>query len=218
MNTVTLTVTDVNGNVSTCTSTVTVEDNVAPVASCQDLTIQLDAGGAASITAQDVDNGSSDACGVASIAIDNSSFGCANVGMNTVTLTVTDVNGNVSTCTSTVTVEDNVAPVASCQDLTIQLDANGAASITAQDVDNGSSDACGVASIAIDNSSFGCANVGMNTVTLTVTDVNGNVSTCTSTVTVEDNVAPVASAKTDHPVGCGWSSEHHGSRRRQWLK
>ncbi|QTN38523.1 hypothetical protein HZ996_04960 [Cryomorphaceae bacterium] len=119
-----------NGNVSTCTSTVTVEDNVAPVASCQDLTIQLDAGGAASITAQDVDNGSSDACGVASIAIDNSSFGCANVGMNTVTLTVTDVNGNVSTCTSTVTVEDNVAPVASCQDLTIQLDAGGAASIT----------------------------------------------------------------------------------------
>ncbi|QTN38522.1 HYR domain-containing protein [Cryomorphaceae bacterium] len=169
-NTVVLTVTDGSGNVSTCTSTVTVEDNVAPVASCQDLTIQLDAGGAASITAQDVDNGSSDACGVASIAIDNSSFGCANVGMNTVTLTVTDVNGNVSTCTSTVTVEDNVAPVASCQDLTIQLDANGAASITAQDVDNGSSDACGVASIAIDNSSFGCANVGMNTVTLTVTD------------------------------------------------
>ncbi|QTN38525.1 T9SS type A sorting domain-containing protein [Cryomorphaceae bacterium] len=70
----------------------------------------MDAGGAASITAQDVDNGSSDACGVASIAIDNSSFGCANVGPNTVTLTVTDNNGNVSTCTSTVTVEDNIAP------------------------------------------------------------------------------------------------------------
>jgi hypothetical protein len=44
-------------------------------------------------------------------------------------LTVTDNNGNVSTCSATVTVEDNIAPEALCQNITIQLDASGNASI-----------------------------------------------------------------------------------------
>ena len=170
----------------------TVEYNVAPTAICQDITAQLDANGAASIVAGDIDNGSTDACGIASLALDNTTFDCSNVGANTVTLTVTDVNGNSSTCTATVTVEDNVAPTAICQDITVQLDANGAASIAAVDIDNGSNDACGIASLALDNTTFDCSNVGANTVTLTVTDVNGNVSTCTATVTVEDNVPPTA--------------------------
>jgi hypothetical protein len=194
-NVVTLTVTDVNGNVSTCTANVTVLDNVAPVAVCQNLTVQLNASGVASITANQVNNGSSDACGIASLALNNSNFTCSNVGNNTVTLTVTDVNGNLSTCTSTITVQDNVAPVAVCQNLTVQLDANGGASITANQVDNGSSDACGIASLVLNNTNFSCSNVGNNTVTLTVTDVNGNASTCTANITVEDNVAPSALCK-----------------------
>ena len=191
-NTVTLTVTDVNSNVSTCTATITVEDNVAPTATCQDLTVQLDANGAATITAAQVDNGSSDNCSIATMTLDNSSFDCTDVGTNTVTLTVTDVNSNVSTCTATITVEDNVAPTAICQDLTVQLDANGAGSITAAQVDNGSSDNCGIATTTLSKTDFDCTNVGANTVTLTVTDDNSNVSTCTATITVQDNVNPTA--------------------------
>ncbi len=196
-NTVTLTVTDVNGNTDTCTATVTVEDNVAPDAICQDITVQLDGSGNASITASDVDGGSSDNCGIASLSIDQTNFTCADVGTNTVTLTVTDVNGNTDTCTATVTVEDNVAPTAVCQDITVQLDATGNVSIAASDVDGGSTDNCGIASLSIDQSSFTCADVGANTVTLTVTDVNGNTDTCTATVTVEDNVAPAISCPAD---------------------
>jgi len=191
-NTVTLTVTDVNGNVSTCTATVTVQDVIAPTAICQNLTIQLNAAGTASITAAQVNNGSFDNCGIASTVLSKTSFDCSNVGANTVTLTVTDVNGNVSTCNATITVQDNVAPVALCQNLTIQLDASGNASITPAQINNGSSDACGIASVVLSKTNFNCSNVGANTVTLTVTDVNGNVSTCTATVTVQDNVAPVA--------------------------
>ncbi len=191
-NAVVLTVTDNNGNVSTCNALVEVEDNVAPAAICQDITVQLDATGMAGITTADIDNGSNDACGIASLVIDVTDFDCSNVGANTVTLTVTDNNGNISTCTSTVTVEDNIAPVAMCQDITVQLDAAGIASITTSDIDNGSNDACGIASMTLDVTDFDCSNVGTNTVTLTVTDNNGNVSTCTSTVTVEDNIAPIA--------------------------
>ena len=191
-NTVTLTVTDVNGNEATCSTTVTVEDATAPTAVCQDITVQLGAGGTATIDASDIDDGSSDACGIASLALDNTSFTCADIGANTVTLTVTDNNGNASTCTSTVTIEDNIAPEALCQDITVQLDENGATSIIASDIDNGSNDACGIASLSIDKTSFTCSDVGGNTVTLTVTDNNGNSSTCLATVTVEDNEAPVA--------------------------
>ncbi len=191
-NAVVLTVEDIYGNVSTCTSTVTVEDNVAPVAMCQDITVQLDATGNATITTGDIDNGSSDACGIASLALDITSFDCSNVGSNTVILTVTDNNTNVSTCSSTVMVEDNVAPIAICQDITAQLDATGNVSIVPGDIDNGSNDACGIASLTLDIMDFDCSNVGANTVILTVEDNNGNTTTCTSTVTVEDNVAPIA--------------------------
>jgi uncharacterized protein YrzB (UPF0473 family) len=185
-------VTDQSGNVSTCTKDITIADNVAPMALCQDITVQLDASGNAAIDATDINNGSSDACGISSLAIDNDSFDCTNVGANTVVLTVTDNNGNQSTCSATVTVEDNVAPTAVCQNITVQLDASGNVSIVAEDVNNGSSDACGIASLAIDIDSFDCSNVGANTVELTVTDNNGNESTCNAAVTVEDNVAPTA--------------------------
>ena len=59
------------------------------------------------------------------------SFDCSHVGANEITLTVTDNNGNVSTDIATVTVEDKVDPVAIAQDLTVELDASGAGSITA---------------------------------------------------------------------------------------
>ena len=66
------------------------------------------------------------------------------------------------------TVEDNEAPTAITQDLTVQLDASGNASITAAQLDNGSNDACGIASLVA--RTFDCSNIGA----LTVTDVNNN--------------------------------------------
>jgi hypothetical protein len=194
-NTVTLTVTDNNGNSSTATATVTVSDVTNPVASAKNISVSLDASGNASIAAADVDNGSSDACGIASMSVSPSSFDCENVGDNTVTLTVTDNNGNSSTATATVTVSDVTNPVASAKNISVSLDASGNTSIAAADVDNGSSDACGIASMSVSPSSFDCENVGDNTVTLTVTDNNGNSSTATATVTIKDITAPNTKVK-----------------------
>jgi uncharacterized protein YrzB (UPF0473 family) len=195
---VTLTVTDANGNTSTCDATVTVEDNIAPTALCQDITVQLDATGNVTITAAQIDNGSSDNCGAVTLTINGGAtqtFDCTSVGAQTVTLTVTDANGNTSTCDATVTIEDNIAPTAICQDITVQLDATGNVTITAAQIDNGSSDNCGAVTLTINggaDQTFDCSSVGAQTVTLTVTDANGNTSTCDATVTVEDNVAPTA--------------------------
>jgi subtilisin-like proprotein convertase family protein len=191
--------------VQTCSFDVTINDTEVPVANCAaPFTIQLDANGDASITAADIENGSTDVCGIASTSIDKTDFTCADVGPNTVTLTVTDVNGNVSTCTTIVTVEDNVPPVANCAaPFTIQLDDNGDASITVADIENGSTDACGIATILIDITDFTCADVGPNNVTLTVTDVNGNTSTCVAVVTVEDDLPPTIACPSDITVNTG---------------
>src|SRR5690606_29622867 len=156
------------------------------------ITLELDANGQAVLDPALIDGGSTDNCGIANISVSPDTFTCADVGPNTVTLTVTDVNGNSSSCTSNIFVEDNIAPVAVCQNITVQLDAAGNATITAADVDGGSSDACGIADLSIDISTFDCSNVGANNVVLTVTDENGNISSCSAVVTVEDNVAPVA--------------------------
>ena len=66
---------------------------------------------------------------------------------------------NVSTCTATVTVVDNTTPVAICQNVTVQLDATGNGSTTAVAVNNGSSDACGIASLVLSQTAFTCANI-----------------------------------------------------------
>ncbi|WP_040254839.1 hypothetical protein, partial [Psychroserpens mesophilus] len=78
------------------------------------------------------------------------------IGNNTVTLTVTDNNGNSSTCTATVDVQDNTNPTAICQNTTVVLDASGHGSITTADIDNGSNDACGIQSLTLDQTSFDC--------------------------------------------------------------
>ena len=194
-NAVTLTVADAAGNTDNCASTVTVLDTVSPTASCQNITVYLDGTGNATITAADIDNGSTDNCTTVSLSADITAFTCADVGANTVTLTVTDGSANTSTCTSTVTVNDTVSPTASCQNITVYLDGAGNATITAADIDNGSTDNCSTVSLSADITAFTCAEAGANTVTLTVTDGSANTSTCTSTVTVLDTISPIASCQ-----------------------
>src|SRR5213076_1130788 len=182
-NTVTPTVTENTNNVATCTATVTVVDNTLPTAKCKAATVVLDANGQGTLAAADVNDESSDACGIKSLSVSPSAFTCANVGPNTVTLTVTDNNNNVATCTATVTVVDNTLPTAKCKAATVVLDANGQGTLAAADVDDASSDACGIKSLSVSPSTFTCANVGPNTVTLTVTDNNNNVASSTPTMT-----------------------------------
>ena len=193
----TVTVTDVNGNQASDAFTVTVVDNVDPVAAAQNITIGLDMNGAASITTGDIDSGSSDACGIESLSLSKTSFSCADVGANTVTLTVVDNNGNSSSADAIVTVQDNINPTALAHDLSVQLDIGGSVSITTGDVDNGSYDNCSIASMTLSQYEFSCDDVGNNDVTLTVTDSNGNLSDmhATVTVTVSDDMPPTAIAQ-----------------------
>ena len=208
---VTLTATDNCGNFTDVTFDVTVEDNTNPVALCQDFTVQLDATGNATITAADVNNGSYDNCSVASVAIDISSFTCADLGSdNQVTLTVTDGAGNTATCISNVTVEDNIAPTFTCPSPVDVQGCDGLVpdliSTIGDEMDN-----CGV--VTLTQNPLPGVSIGNNgnsvDVVITATDASGNATSCTVTVTVVDDTAPVfqncpaAIAVANDPDQCG---------------
>ncbi|NNE25474.1 MAG: hypothetical protein HKN09_01405 [Saprospiraceae bacterium] len=81
---------------------------------------------------------------------------------------------------------DDAPPVALCRDITVSLDSNGQAIITADNVDNGSYDDCGIKSIAIDYTNLDCSHVGLLDITLTVTDSLDNTSSCVTNALIED--------------------------------
>jgi hypothetical protein len=112
------------------------------------------------------------------------------VGTHTAVATATNDCGVVS-CSFAVTVNDTEKPNVICQNITIDLDYTGNAVITPADIDNGSYDNCGIATMTLSRTEFGCADMGETyTVTLTVTDVNENVNTDQATVTVKELSVP----------------------------
>lgn len=181
---------------TTCSFDVVVTDNEAPViVTVPEITVELDAEGTATITAEDIDNGTTDNCTNSPLALSLSAttFTCENLGNNTVTLSATD-GTNTATKTAIVKVVDNTAPVLSVHNATIALGANGIATLTAADVDNGSTDNCSL-TLSFNQTNFSCMYIGPNNIIVTAKDPSGNTVTAPVTVTVTDNTAPVAIAQ-----------------------
>ncbi|PCH68485.1 MAG: hypothetical protein COC06_09405, partial [Bacteroidales bacterium] len=183
---VTWNVADVSGNSAICSFELAVTDNEDPVVVCQDITIQLDASGNASITVADIDNGSSDNCATPSLSASQTSFDCSHVGTNNVTLTVTDGAGNSASCVAVVTVEDNINPVAdiaTLPDVTAQCEVTSLTTPTA-------TDNCDGAITGTHSETFPIT--ASKTVLWTYTDGSGNISTQNQNVVINDNTVPVA--------------------------
>ena len=187
---VVLTVTDAFANTDACSATISVADDnnpccAPPVAVCQPYTAQLDGSGEVTILAINVDGGSTAECGLQSLTVAPSQFDCSHVGtLQTVTLTIVDINGDSDDCTATVTVADEIVPVALCQNITVTPDGSGVYSISPAAVDNGSFDNC-EAVLSVSPSSIPCFHTAFQqTVTLTATDPSSNSSYCTAVVTL----------------------------------
>jgi hypothetical protein len=184
---------DINGDCATATVNITVIPvNDDPIIKVKNITVYVDAAGHVSITPGQIDDGSSDPDGISSITLNKTNFSCADIATspNTVTLTVTDVNGNSMSANATVTVLDAIAPTITCPaPVTVQCASSVPAPNTAS-------------VIAADNCSYIVSFVGdvisnqtaANKYTITRTyravDPSGNSATCTQIITVNDNTAP----------------------------
>lgn len=134
------------------------------------------------------------------VTFDPPNNACSGPLSATVSIANNDSNENPYTFDVQGTPFDNVAPTASCQNLTVCLDPNGNANVSASQVNNVSSDNCGTPGLTVSPSSFSCSNISGNQVTLTATDVAGNSSTCTATAMVNDCTAPTLSLIGPNPI------------------
>lgn len=204
-NTVTLTVTTDDGQASSCDATVVISDTVGPDAVCENLTISLQETGSVEITPELIGAASNDACGIGSMNLSENTFGCDDLGDHDIVLKVTDKNGNTDECFSVVSVVDETGPSLTCTDQEVFLDENGEGSISLEQVVGTASDACGIAGSSIDRTDFSCADEGEQTVTVSVTDNNGNESSCTVIVKVKNESGSQISCPADQVVSCGQS-------------
>jgi hypothetical protein len=149
----------------------------------------LDENGVAILDPALVGGDSYDNCEVF-LAVSQDSFDCSELGEHTITMTASDAAGNSFWCTSTVTVEDNLAPtISNCEDQSADA-ADGTCEyvVSGTGWDALAADNC---SATISNDYTGTASLdgtafptGATSVTWTATDAAGNTETCTMTVTV----------------------------------
>ncbi|MFT5566639.1 MAG: gliding motility-associated-like protein [Glaciecola sp.] len=199
-----MTVVDVNGNSSTCISTVTVLDLTPPEAICSDTTLYLNQAGMVSITDIDLDGGSTDNGIIASILASQTAFDCTDLGVVSDTLAVTDTGGNTDFCIAMVTVLDSISPMIMTCAIDTTENLNASCEFTMKDYTNQmlSSDNCTdtldivYTQLPAAGELFG--GVGsVIPVTITGTDESGNFTICSFEVSLIDTIAPVIACPLD---------------------
>lgn len=169
--------------------------DIPPTAIAKDLTVYLNNNGTANINAAQIDNGSSDACGIANMIVTPNAFNCSHLGTRNVVLRVTDISAIQSFDTAIVAIVDTIKPIAITQNRTVYLNSNGEAVLTADQVNNGSFDNCGLNNFTLSKSVFNCNDLGVNIVQFTALDNSGNQRSVYAEITVIDTIKPIGNAQ-----------------------
>jgi hypothetical protein len=202
---------DILGRTGTCNATVTVTESQDPTPVCNNISVNLDGTGNYTLTPTDkaaLSAGSSDNCTAAGNLVVNvapTSFTCAQAGQAVnVTVTVADAIGNEASCVAQVTVVDNAPPVPPVTPANISVDLlpSGTRILNLTELATlatGTTDNCAVDfnGTTADPSFFTCADIGLNSVQITVRDVNGNTAIGTAEVTVNDVTPPALTGVTN---------------------
>jgi uncharacterized repeat protein (TIGR01451 family) len=174
-----------------CSFTVTVVDNTPPTITCSfPFTVATDKGQTTAVVNY-VPATATDACGIADVVCLPASGSTFALGTATVNCTARDVNGNTSSCSFTVTVNDADAPVITCpQNIAMNLPATQTSAVinypppTATDNQPGVVVTCAPPS----GSTFP---LGVSTVVCVATDVSGNRATCGFSVSLTGGPASI---------------------------
>ncbi len=181
----TWTATDACGNMSEASQKINVQDVTAPVVSCPaNITVNNDRGvcGATVVVPKPTV-----AADCSSVTLTNSfnetadASGLYPVGTTSIVWTVKDNCGNTSTCSMTVTVTDTEVPVVTCPANIVTCSSSQVVLGKPTATDN-----CG--DVTFTSNAPATFEIGTTSVIWTATDIHGNSSTCTQTVTVSPMV------------------------------
>jgi hypothetical protein len=172
---VTWTATDAFNNISTAVQSVTVGDSTVPV-----LTVPASVSVEASGTLTPVDIGAATATDISTVTISNNvpAEGFP-IGATPVTWTATDAFNNISTAVQNVTVVDSIAPVLTAPDPITVVSTTALSTL-----DLGAATAEDFSEFTISNDAPAEFPIGLTLVTWTASDISGNSSAATQTVTV----------------------------------
>ena len=190
--TVTLTATDNNSNVRTCTFSVIPTDNTDPTISCGgNLSVNFDASCQFTLPDYTGTATAADNCTGSPAVSQSPNVGTVISGSTPIVLTATDGAGNTANCTFTINPIDNEDPTITCPgNQNVNFDVNCERALADYTGQATAADNCDVNPVITQSPSFGSVITGPTTVTITATDDAGNFGTCTLTVTPEDNSNP----------------------------
>ncbi len=196
-----VTVTDANGCVGSTSVAVTVDPGTL-TCTTQNITVYLSAAGAVTIDPEDVSTGSTGACANITASVNPAMFFCNDVGVRTVTLTVTNTNNNQTlACSAQVTVRDTIDPVLICPaNITVNCEnynPNAPLSVFGNAT---ASDNCLVGLVLTELPIFNLneCDLGQIIRTFTATDNSGNTTQCVQIVTIQNN-NPITAANIIFP-------------------
>lgn len=212
------------GTSTSAVQTISIEDKTAPVITCPaNMTVNTssascdanftlptpvvkdDCSGASQVTFTNACTGGT---------VSGSSIKGLPIGTHTLTFSAADNCGNKASCTYTITVKDNLPPVAVCDAWTkVSLGLDGMANVNALTFDDGSVDNCGIDKFEVARMGatltfgptvkFDCKDINDTVkVVLRVWDVNGNHNECMVNVVVEDKLPPVITCADDITIEC----------------
>lgn len=198
---VTLLATDQAGNQSTCLLSVIPTDTTSPVLVCPaNQVMSIDAScGYLVPNLVGLVGGSDNCSSLTNMTISqNPSTGSASNGITPVLITLTDENGNATTCETALIPNDIGAPSIVCP---ANATASAGTSCDFALTNFGSlvnvTDNCSSYTLSQSPAVGSMVSVGTNPITITVTDAGGNTASCTFPLMVTETVSPVINCPSD---------------------
>ncbi|MEX1002762.1 MAG: HYR domain-containing protein, partial [Crocinitomicaceae bacterium] len=200
--TVTYEVTDASGNTTSCSFDVTVNDTENPTITCPaDITVNNDVGDCGAVVNYVTPTGADNCPGSTTTLITGLASGSTfPIGTTTVTYEVEDVSGNTASCSFDVTINDTELPTVICPpDQNVFFDASCEHTLQDYTTLSTATDNCAIASVT-QTPAAGTVLTADQVVTITVTDIYGNVNNCNFTVFISDNTNPTITCPGDQNV------------------